>query len=239
MELRDNSTVTSATPALDYTRKSTPTISQATRPTPKVSNGDQPQHASRLPTVELIGNSLLKGVDTSRMGRQLSFKKQQAFTIPVAHNALDKMTSKPDVIAYQLLTNDAKSSPASQVSANCRSLIKDTQRKHPQAKVVFSLAPHVNDGRLNAKLRATNALLQEAIWDMKDVSCASHCNLGLNNTCLDDGIHLNGSRSSILACNLRFAAERALNITRPQRPQGPSQHRHQQRRFYSPRFNGH
>jgi ribA/ribD-fused uncharacterized protein len=158
--------------------------------------------------VELIGSSLLNGIDVNRLCHNVDSRKSVAHTIDEAKSMLHATTDS-DLIIYQLCTNDVKSQCVEQVISNMKDLISSTHSRLPRAKIAIALPP-MQKGEINMKLKAINALLELEYKDSAVLLCP---NYNITPDYLNqDGVHLNKAGTKMLANNIRQTIGEVFNI---------------------------
>jgi ribA/ribD-fused uncharacterized protein len=185
------------------TRNNNNSLSQASEPSPNMTSTTSSSRPNTTPRVDLVGSSLLKGVDESRLSRSLDIHKTISYTISES-SRLDLAALNSDLIVYQLTTNDLKLRNPDQVINEMKALITKTQTTLPKCKVVISLAPLQSPrNNINQKIKVVNATLELIFKDSNIITCVND-NITPYNGCLaTDGVHLNHRGSSMLASNLR------------------------------------
>ena len=182
------------------------------RPSGTISQNTSIVNHPKIKRVQLVGNSLLNGVDVNRLCHNVESTKTAAYTIDEAKLKLQNTSpASPtnDLVVYQLCTNDINTQSVGVVVDNMRELVLATKKVLPKTTVAVSLPP-LQRGEAAAKLKAVNALLELEYKDSDILLCH---NDNINSDCLSsDGIHLNTKGSAILANNIRLTIGKVLNI---------------------------
>ena len=161
-----------------------------------------PNGSSTKSRIELIGSSLLNGVDETQMSRLADVHKITAFTIKDAYK-IDLHKMRSDSIILHLTTNDLKVNSPDQVINDMKSLVNHLQSKLPNCKLAISHAPlQATDGDMNQRIRVVNATL-DLIFQNSAVRTFSNDNIDPNTCLTRDGVHLNQKGSRVLANNIR------------------------------------
>ncbi len=182
--------------------------SAESRPT---SQTPQPTPTAK-PHVAIIGNSLTKGIIAEKVSKELTTTVKRAATIKDAKEVIETTTCKPEVIAFQLATNDVRDSQPDTVIQDFKSLVEATRVKLPQSKILVSLAPYKEDGsRQSSRLAIVNASLQEA-YRGSEVVCISNRNI---ESFSRDSIHLTRFGTSQLVRNIKEATYTLLDMQAP------------------------
>ena len=171
------------------------------------------------PTVMLIGTSNIKGIEPARLSSNINIEKHISYTFAEAEKVIDDSESKPDAVAFHVLTNELKSNSSMECVHKLQNLIKLTKEKMPSAKIIISQATNRSDNEnLNRKVNTVNSLINELGHEENSVfSICDNSSLGLNGLVKDkfvrdDGYHLSFDGVKVLASNLRKSLEQVLNI---------------------------
>ena len=143
------------------------------------------------------------------MSKNFDATVKQAFTMNDAKNVVNEETTMPQVITFQLTTNDVKNQEPLSVLAKYKDLISTVKRKMPQSKVIISNAP-IKDTitRNSVRTAVVNASLRNDYLE-EDIVCIDNMNV---TSFAPDGIHLTRSVSTALVRNIRNAINKSLDI---------------------------
>ncbi|CAH1787985.1 unnamed protein product, partial [Owenia fusiformis] len=97
------------------------------------------------PNVTIIGTSILKNLDPKRFSDKMTTRNCTAYTIDEARYTLNNLTTTPDVIVLQQLSNDLKHKHPDTCVEDLECLIKDTHEVYQNDKFVISLLPNRGD----------------------------------------------------------------------------------------------
>ena len=97
--------------------------------------------------------------------------------------------SKPDAVAFHVLTIELKSNSSMECVHKLQNLIKLTEEKMPSAKIIISQATnHSDNENLNRKVNTVNSLINELRHEENSVfSICDNSSLGLNGLVKDKG----------------------------------------------------
>jgi hypothetical protein len=147
-------------------------------------------------------------------------EKKMAYTTQEAQKQHKDLGTKPDIIAYHVITNDVKEHSLQAVCENIVSLVSNTLDKLSDVNIVLSLAPvrHDNDSWEN-KRRTVNALLVEQFENHDKVHLCANDNIRIEegHINVNDRVHLTKAGTSRLAYNLKAAVYAILGLSPPQR----------------------
>ena len=171
------------------------------------------------PTVLLIGTSNIKEIEPARLSSNINIEKHISYTFAEAEKVIDDSESKPDAVAFHMLTNELKSNSSMECVHKLQNLIKLTKEKMPSTKIIISQATNRSDNEnLNRKVNTVNSLINELGHEENSVfSICDNSSLGLNGLVKDkfvrdDGYHLSFDGVKVLVSNLRKSLEQVLNI---------------------------
>ncbi|KAL8571122.1 hypothetical protein ACOMHN_010583 [Nucella lapillus] len=200
----------------------------------------------QLPTVVIIHDSVLNGVDPDRLGRSygLNVKRKKAF---VSEQCTWKTSSAPpDVVLVHVGINDIRRTDAETDSSNLASaIIKLREQLSPDSKLVISKATGTSKKELTHEVNLFNALLFTKLHDTENTFFVGHDSLRPLQH-LQDEVHPNKRGASLLAVNIgRYLEDLLWEKPKEKTPRrGYQQHRpfygnrtlHQQHRpFYGNR----
>ncbi len=174
---------------------------------------DQGAHTENTdgPHVLLVGNSLTKDIRPEWLSKAFDTTITRASTIEQAKDVITALSSTPNVVAFQLTTNDVRDTQPQAVTDAYVDLIQTTETKLPQSKILISLAPHANDtSRQATRTAVVNGTLQDTYHDT-DVRCISNGNIY---SFAADSVHLTRQGTSTLARNIKEACNKAAHSLR-------------------------
>ncbi len=164
---------------------------------------------TRKPHLAIIGNSLTKGIVAEKVSRDFTTSVDHAANIKAAKEVIASTTNNPDIVAFQLATNDVRDSQPEAVLKEFKGLIETTKSKLPKSRIVVSLAPFSENGsRHSSRLAVVNAALQDTYHD-SDGICVSNRNI---DSFAPDRVHLTRFGTSLLVRNIKRASYKVLNI---------------------------
>ncbi|CAH1802071.1 unnamed protein product [Owenia fusiformis] len=193
------------------------------------------------PKVKILGSSILAHVDPSRM-YGFNTTMEQAYTIQQAKGKLENMKDKPDVIIYQVLSNDVKSESDDNIMESMEELVQLTETLKEDSKIILSLPPpRKDDAKWNVRQRALNARLEARYHDKSNVVCSSNENLGYNGhpnaKFYRDDVHINMQGTKILCANILNTLRNMFGLPHPRRNSNDRPN-NWPNRYDQPRFNG-
>ncbi len=192
----------------------------ATRPNGRASDTQHKPH------VMIIGNSVTKYIHEEKLCKEVHTTKRWAATIEEASKVVNEIEEHPNVVVFQLTTNDVKANNPPKVVASYKDLVAATTTKLPAAKIILSSAPFCdNNTKTSADIAMVNASLENAYHGSDVVSIRNR-----NITAFGkDGIHPLRGGVSRLAGNIKAAVCNVLQIPNVSRPRQPGP------RGYTPR----
>jgi hypothetical protein len=127
------------------------------------------------------------------------------------------MTSKPQAIVFQLVTNDVKDQRTLDTAKEYIELVDTTKVKFPMSKVIISQASFERSSTtLSNRITTVNAALADN-HQGSDIICVENSQI---ESFASDGIHLNKQGTSALARNIKAAILECLGLpAQPMRPQ--------------------
>ena len=169
-----------------------------------------------LPSVSIIGSSLINNLDGKTFSRHLRTEVKTAYTIPQAEVAVKQLKGRPDVIVYQLLSNDLKKLSADECLRNLQNLVTMTKGVKPGAKIIILLPPNRRDNiQWNNKTNIINARVKEIYCGDNIVSICDNSNLSHRGEAsykhiAIDGVHLTPDGEVLLFSNIHQAVRSVL-----------------------------
>ena len=170
----------------------------------------------------LVGTSNIKNIEHLRLSFHFNTEKDISYAVEEAKKVISESVSKPNAIAFHILTNELKAYSSIDCVSRLRELIQVTKVKNPTSRKVILLATNRGDEqKLNLKVNTANFLINK-------LSLEEYCNFyisdngNLSNNGLvrakfvaDDDYHLTDDGVKVLASNLCKSLEQVLNIEVP------------------------
>ena len=172
------------------------------------------------PRCTIIGSSIIRNLKPESFSRKVLTEKYTDYTIPEAADRLKKIEHRPDVIVYQLLSNDLKKDPENVCLRKLEELVKATKEKKPETKIIISLPPNRSDSQIwNNRTNVINAGVESMFAGDDTVYICDNSNLSFRGNpsrkhILDDGVHPTPLGDKVLFSNLRQAVEEVLTLRR-------------------------
>lgn len=169
-----------------------------------------------------MGTTNIKNIEPLRLSSHFNTENHISYTVEEAKKVINESVSKPDAIAFHILTNELKANSSTECFTRLQELIQVTKVMNPTSKIVISLATNRSDEqKLNLKVNTVNSLINE--FSLEE-DCNFYCNLGNNGLVrakfvADDGYHLSDDGVKVLASNLRKSLEQVFNIEVPRNGQ--------------------
>ena len=173
-----------------------------------------------MPRCAVIGSSLLYNLNPDLLSRKFVTEKHTAYTIPQAEQKLECLRQTPDVIVYQLLSNDLKTDSEDECMAKMGRLVALTKRSRPGAKIIVSLPLNRSDShKRNNKTNMINARVTSLFAEDDTVWICDNSNLAYRGKPSrkhigDDGVHPTPHGEMVLFNNIRQAVEDVLTPNR-------------------------
>ena len=173
-----------------------------------------------MPRCAVIGSSLLYNLNPDLLSRKFVTEKHTAYTIPQAEQKLECLRQTPDVIVYQLLSNDLKTDSEDLCVAKMGRLVALTKRSRPGAKIIVSLPLNRSDShKRNNKTNMINARVTSLFAEDDTVWICDNSNLAYRGKPSrkhigDDGVHPTPHGEMVLFNNIRQAVEDVLTPNR-------------------------
>lgn len=193
---------------------------------------NDPKNSSNLPEVIMVHDSILSGVNATRLGRSYGFKAtaRKAYNIEDISSSVTTATSSTetvDAIVIHCGLNSIKRADPQKSSEIFVNKVKQISADHPQSKIVISKVAPVQDAELEVRRNLFNALNSTKLYNNKNISFVDHANLYTNKSSLRDGMHPTTRGASVLAGNVGRHVRDLFWIkpTRPSRRRPPSSQR--------------
>ena len=174
------------------------------------------------PSVMLVGTSNIENIEHLRLSFHCNTEKDILYTVEEAKKVTNESVSKPNAIAFHILTNELKSNSSTDCVSRLRKLIQVTKVKNPTSRIVISLAiNHSDEQKLNLKVNTVHSLIYErSLEEDCNFYISDNGNLGNNGLVpvkfvADDDYHFTDYRVKVLASNLCKSLEQVLNIEVP------------------------
>ena len=173
---------------------------------------------NNLPRVAFIHDSVMKDVQTKRLGRSYGFfsltnNASKISDLQSSVNAIVKKSETPkiDALLIHCGLNDLKSETPHHASELFVKNVQSIANQFPQSKVVISKVAPVSDRELDLKRQMFNTLNETVLHRVKNLSFVSHEDLQMEQARhTRDGIHPSLSGSSVLARNVGRHLHRLL-----------------------------
>lgn len=167
-----------------------------------------------LPSVYILHDSILNGVDPERMGRRfgLHVTKKKTSNIDDCLAEIKSIKQKPEAILIHVGVNDAKvdnSTPSKKMKA----CVKTAEEKFPQTKIIVSQVVPTASRDMNVRTNLINAKMEAAFQSKMNISFIRNANVAAH--LQRDGIHPNRRGDGILATNIGYHLENLLWSKQP------------------------
>ena len=175
----------------------------------ETSNTDT-KHVKPKKKLVIMGNSLIEPLSEDRIDPECDVSKITCMTIKDASKEVESLSNydiKPDIVYFQLMTNDLQSNTPSNCVSDMQSLCEKMSEICPTTKIIVAEAPLTAHSDLNHRIGAVNNLIHIEL--PSNVTISSSGNLGQHNSIReylrndDTGKHLNYKGTGQLVRNLK------------------------------------
>ena len=164
------------------------------------------EQRDQLPSILILHDSVLDGVDAERLGASYGLKvvSKKTATIKSIKSTFEEAShsSSFDAVLIHSGLNDLKTRASKEASSTLVSSIKEISVSHPDTRFVISKVAPCKQEDLRAKRELFNAHTFAAFHRNEKVSFISHENLSLSRSTMRDAVHPSVRGSSILAGNI-------------------------------------
>ena len=170
-------------------------------------NTDTKQYDPDCPTVWSFNDSILKKIESKRLGNAYGFALKMKKTLTIAETRKEVLKDSdipsPDVILLHVGINDLKHESAEKCSTEMIDLINITSKKFQNSKIVVSKVVPTGLPQLKAKSDLFNAYNVSEFIKNSRVTFITHENVKIDSQRLQaDQIHLTERGTSVVAGNI-------------------------------------
>ena len=182
-------------------------------------------NSNNKPYVLLIGTSNITKIREDKLTSEISVVKRIAYTIPETLEAVRNFQCDhpPREVVFHSFTNDIKTETPDRCIELFDEVIKLTQSRWKDTKIVISLeTARADNSRINTSVKILNALLEQKFLEASNIYLCTNSNFFTNGepdkTLLhsDDLYHLSDKGASRLAMNIKAVIHSSLGLDPPQ-----------------------